>query len=265
MGVQKTGTKAKGLTRRCIISSIGVLGLGGLAYLLSRERPSFQDAQKDAGVRPSYVAYWQKQFQHLGHIGGITYSTNEAPRDHAGMATNFVVGTIGDRIKQPITVFKGAFEYASIKSESDFLSVLVDHEIDGHAKIFYEGSPEFKEDEFLIEGSQTAYDRNVEEDVIELYAYENQWKKRQERNISPEMAQTTLQQLWKNYSDLIHPVRNNAIANKASLEKFRKRFFLSEFEYMRISVNGKSGPVMLPNNQMMTVFGPVDLPSYLRK
>jgi len=266
MEKRKNGGPAKSwLTRRQVIGGICLLGIGGLAYLLSRERISFQDTQKDSEMRPSYVAYWQKQFQNLDHISSIAYSANEGPKDHAGMATNFVVGTIGNRIRQSITVFKGAFEYASIKSENDFLSVLVDHEIDGHAKIFYEGSPEFQEDEFLIEGSQTSYNSNVAQDVFELCAYENQWKKRQERNISAEMAQNTLQQLWKHYSDLIHPIRDNAIANKASLEKFRKRFFLNEFEYMRISVNGKSSPVMLPNNQMMTVFGPVDLPPYLRK
>lgn len=252
--------------RQFIIGGICLAGVGGLVHLLSDEKKiSFQEAQKNPNLRSPYVAYWQRQFQHLDHISSIAYSTNEAPKDHAGMATNFVVGTIGNRIKQSITVFKVAFEDRSITNENDFLSVLVDHEIDSHARIFYEGSPEFQEDEFLIEGSKTEYNSNVAQDVFELYAYENQWKKRKERSISSELEKHTLIQFWKRYSDLIHPIRDTSIANKASLEKFRKRFFLNEFQHMHVSFNNISSPFILPNNKIMTFYGPIDLPAYLKK
>lgn len=257
--------KRKGLVSRRKFFGLfaGAAVFGGLGYCLARYNPpTFQEARADKSLREEYVNHIAEPLEELEYIKDIIYLGGRGV-EGSGMSINFNPMDVGRRKSVSIYVYDNPFGHGSVKNENDFLSLLVDHEIEGHARNIYYGFGWFEMDDLLA--SPGEYSEQVFFDVYELIAYGNQLEKRHERGISKDTLKHTLGKYYDYYSDLINPVRDESIINRKMLGKFRERLFLEDFLDMFALLDGKRYKVILPGGVMNTKYGPVKLPENIIK
>ena len=241
-------------------------------YLALPGEPTFEEAKKDSGRREAYVECVEKRFKlnELPYVEDVYYSAGEGAADFPtsvegkpAMKTEWKGKT--DKDKDKIAVYDLAFNPDF--NEADFLSTLIDHEIEGHARpahFAFSDIGYFDEDEFVeVDGGVNV---GLLSSIYELYAYRNQIRMASERGVDSKFMAFICQSYWEHYSNIIHPESENRLKDKKPLRKFRELFFLPNFLTQEITMDGVySGTVIMPDRRMFTPYGPIELPDYLKE
>ncbi|HLD41913.1 MAG TPA: hypothetical protein VJB06_02670 [archaeon] len=252
---------------------LGRRALAGIADRFSGEHyVTFEEAQRDPSKREQYVKDVVRRFGllELVYLDRVSYCSeppkednNEIADSTSLMQTEHTIGDIGKKIPHRTTIYPIAFDSAKILTEGDFLSVLIDHETEGHAKPIYFGYEGIDVSHLLADEKNSI--EPLYTDVGELYAFRNQIKNASGRRVSPANLRNMDTLYWMYYSDLIHPIRNNDVKNPNELKKLREMFFSRRFLTDPIKTpRGYQGPIAIENGKMMTWFGWIELPDYLQ-
>jgi len=153
-------------------------------------------------------------------------------------------------------------------TENNFLSILIDHEIDGHAKPFHFAWSDvgyFDDDDFLSsDGTKIAMD--IFASVYELYALRNQIRKAPERGVDKEFLIDISKSYWMHYSRIIQPDADKDLKKPEIIRKFRIEFFIPELMHHTVTIGDQyRGPLITEDGKMITSYGPVELPDYLKE
>lgn len=217
-------------SRRFVLTA-GTLGLfGGAAtlglLLSSDETPekiakplvTFEDVRKnsDPAFRQSYL----DQFKHLfdrEFISTVDYDTEimkEKPDAYASI--DYIVGDEGKQKQYRVRVFPMSFNHKLVKRESDILSIIIDHEIEGHARLMHYGSPDLGENAFATTDGKyhAAYF-----DVYELRAFDNQMKNASGRGVSQACFNQCLLQYWRHYNNLLNADRSVSMKDPEVIDR----------------------------------------------
>ena len=220
---------------------------------------TFQDAKKNPVLRQAYVKQMAGKILPLEYVGKVYYVPRNTT-ENGGMAiANYNVGEIPSRKKYNIEVCLNAFNVDVIQNDNDFLSALLDHEIDGHAKNFHYGFSRFKESDFM--NGPASYNGTVLKAAFELEADGNQLTKTKERKVSEQMLTNTTLCYFNSYSDLYHPSASN-INEQGALERLRVEYFISELLKMTLTLDFPSGVhyhgrIITSDGSLMTNNGPI--------
>lgn len=215
--------------------ALGVgLGIGSLVVYdqMTDERPvkkakkhqkiSFQDAKdsNDAEIRQRYL----NQLSHLferPYTDQVVYSQSQK-MDDALAFVQHEGGDAGKRLAYTVEVFSLCFG-ETVKSEADLLSVIVDHEIDGHAKMlhFDSGIPER---DFMTEDGDYSYAYKF---YGEAHAYLRQMSTPRIKEISTIRHQKTAGLFIKNYALLMATSKSNlkdpSVIDRAAVSLFKPK------------------------------------------
>ncbi len=240
---------------------------------------SFEDAKNRPEKRAQYVNDIVRRFEldKLPYVESIEYAeiaSYTAPKEIHGPNAKFAMTTqsrsreIGNGGKFKILVYSPAFEAPNYLNENDFINGLGDHEVI-HAKMQSEGfhDIEFNTDDFSHKDHKEKFASILVDSITELYAYRNEINEAPKRNVSREHFLSSLRAYWFYYSNLICPSEeDNLLKNPEAIKRFREFFFAPFFLRMEITHKeiGYQGPVIMPDDRMMTYNGPLELPIYLK-
>ena len=225
------------ITRRegIILAGIGALGITGIFAVTAKpEKITFQEARENPELRQEYL----EQFKHLfdkPYVSEVVYEETQPENTKIGARVGgYNLGEMGNREAYKVEVYPFAFKGEPIKTEADFLSTLVDHEIEGHARIFYYGLKEMPESAFR--GTNGRY-HGAQIDAYEAFACQNQFMSPRIRSCSKEYGFGVLSQFHEYYSNLLSASKNFPFENPAAFEKAQTFFFKTTMLTARI--NGK--------------------------
>lgn len=182
------------LSRRkfLLASGAGLAGiLAGGAYF-TQEEITFEDAKADESLRNQYFERHQALFARP-YVKEVTYSKVASSSHQYAEVLGVLRGDAGSKKAYNIAVYDSAFSYG----ESELLSTVIDHEIDGHASFLHWGYADvngidIRPSMFLTKDGQynLAWDP-----ALELIAYSVQLARGKERGISENFFRF----LMKNY------------------------------------------------------------------
>lgn len=242
---RKSQQPVPGLSRRSLILTGGLLSIFGAMYVFSdRGKPvqttpyrvTFEDAKRDPALRQQYfdqnASYFQRPF-----VRSVHYRASAPPHlTHAGAGFEQQIDDIGKRIPSDVQVWPYAFEAKSVTNEKDFLNVIIDHEIDGHARLSYEGIPHFTIDQFRT-GTDAA-GRGTYHDslgaIVELIVYGYQIVQGRTKEVSRAQFENNFTNYGKYYERLFTTPRTGlkdpAVVDKALALLFQKDFLRTTYE-----------------------------------
>ncbi len=258
-------------------AAAGVLGYTGY-NLLQEKDPTFEEAKKDKTKRAAYVKSVVRRFglDKLPYVEGMNYSGGKplvyrqiSPKTDLvdiirAEIRNAYADDIGKRKKYSIDIYNHAF--ADSKCEDDFLNIVVDHEIEGHAKSWHYGASGFLYEDFLSVDGPDIIIPVILKDVNELHAFKVQIEKAaKERSVSNEIKRSSMQMYWYYYSDLVHPTREGRLKDESKLRKFREMFFTKSLADSEVETKQGVYPVISADMRIInTFYAPIELPDYLK-
>lgn len=251
--------------------------LGSALWFSHPNNPTFEEACADPNKRAAYVEAVERKFRlnELPYVEDIKYSSEarfDSKRGQAGMEVlDANVHSIGKGRKFVVQVYDGAFDSSFAANEMEFVSSLIDHEVEGHAKPQSSGYPNFQLQDLELahmcqvmtyEGSKEQI-LSVDEIVLELYAYRNQLRKAAQRGMNDHHNRVMGDYIYW-FSVLVNPQVQNSL-DKETLKRFLSDFFIPEFAQHDVEMRGYRGPLILHDGKMATYFGVIDLPDYLKE
>ena len=254
---------------KLIGSSLAGLGIVGALYFCFNREPTFEEAKAERNKRAPYVESVEKRFNldELPYIDDVLYKPEETNRPkmfiihdneiHGAMKT--VANT--ETRKSVVEIYDVAFNAST--TEGDFISVLVDHEIRGHALASFDNFDG-------IGGLKKAEWDNLPEDlsacVDELNAYRIQVREMRSRNTSEETTSSIRMRYVEYYSYLLTFPDTDPLVDSTVLRKLREAFFIPELLSFKVSTkSGYMGPIITPQGSIITEQGIIELPDYLKR
>ncbi len=245
----------------------------GLYFVFPRD-PTFEEAKKYPEKRQAYIEAVEKKFKldGLPYVEDVFYNNIKVERNvqsplegESAMRTVLTGRKPGE--EYDIEIYDAAFNPDF--SEPDFLSCLIDHEIEGHARPYHHSFSDIGgvEDSMFTKEDGKKFNEKLEYTVFELYAYTVQIKKLRERNVDTKFNNFIWSSYWEHYSDIIHPGAEKGLKEPGNLKRFRELFFVPELLKLMVSIKEfYTGPAISPDGgKIMTTYGPVELPDYLKE
>jgi len=261
---------------------IGLLSAATLAsYFILPQGLSFEEARRDGTKRAAYVESVERRFHldDLPYVADVRYDKNPkaspvsspVPGGSAIMMTLFEGKSTGE--EYAIDVYDGAF--AQEFTEAEFLSCLIDHEVEGHARSAYEEFADIglSPKDFVKDDGGHALDFLFY--VSELNSYRRQMSNMHRRPVSQNFRDSIYVAYWRHYSEILSPKFETALKNRDVIRKARKLFFIQEFLTRRLVIpenylasmpeGHRANPPVTAGGRMLTVYGFVELPDYLKE
>ncbi len=244
------------------LASLGLISGGSGLNALLNKHISFEDAQKDPSLRESFVNQLKAEYQRP-YITGVAYSSETPapvnpeirPQGIGAEVVGLNPADMGSRKAYEVRVYPGAFS-DNVKTERDFLSMIVDHEIEGHAAHFHFGGSITAQEFQLIDST---YHPAVQP-MLELVAYSGQLQRAQTRGVSPEYKDNIVQQYCSYYGQLLTSPREEfVLKNPETIRRAETLFFDPTLLSVRfgttplITRDGSRFLYLLPNNERLAL------------
>ncbi len=285
--------KKKGKWRLGLVAAAAALG--SVLWFGHPTDPTFEEAKQDKSKRADYVEFVERKYKlnELPYLHDVRYVDRlsgiaDGPPERSAMAmSGFHYNGSDKKARAIIHVYDVAFD--NLSSTNQFLSVLIDHEIEGHARpSYFDGFRGFENisipSDRYFEFHDPSYFTVTPGDIfLELYAYRNQLEVSKHRGLNEDETDEIRKSQLFYYHMLFHP-QIESMMNPETLKRLRADFFLRDFMYMDISVpstendtnwkrgteykKGKlwsRGPIITKDGNMMTPYGLLDLPDYLKE
>lgn len=195
----------------------------------------FQEAKNNPKLRLEYINKISEPYLKLAYIKEISY-LNANIQGQEEMHTVYILGQAGSQQKLKICIMPSIFDNEILQNDNDFLSALVDHEIEGHAKKLYYGYEKFSEDDFILDpkkfGQKKLFAKRPLQATFELEAYGNQLNNAVSRGMSNQFLETAVLRYYEYYCDLYNPSASNII-NQQKLEELKVEYFIPILLKMR--------------------------------
>ncbi len=219
--------------RKFIRVTIGAIGAIGLTALVGHVtcKPkygvSYQDAKRNPALREEFLRERTDLFKRT-YITDVMYkqtgeeSSTFQGYDKLAHIVGYKTGEMGMRKSYTLEVFADAFDNPAVTTENDFLSAIVDHEIEGHARAFHEGVDRFGDDKFRVHNG--AFHR-VMIPVQELIAYRHQWDQSTQRGVSKQFSQEIMNSYYNYYALLFLVQDPEQLVNPSIIKEAQIAFF----------------------------------------
>jgi len=272
------GVPAATLAVEEAVYGFGRRALAGIANRFSgTSYVTFEEAKRDPGKREQYVKDVVRRFglDNLPYVERVYYSELQDIQNASvtniqmSMSTDFIIGDIGKGKKHSIQVYKEAFDPLDNETESDFLSGLIDHETEGHARSVHFGFEDlggFKLKDFdFISGADSKIPYYFLTSISELSAYKKQVSLSRQRGTTQRKLNAVRVAYMQYYSLIMQPALDDLISDKSVLRRCREVFFDQQVLTSPIEATGyPGGTPLMPEGKLRTTHGIIELPDYLK-
>ncbi len=280
-GLLEVPHRAIGLPALIGLALGAATSIGGALYVgLSTPPPSVQtsqrityhQAQQDPSLRAEYVRSFNLAAQYpflrlVDYAPNLGFPMVTTSLDHPPAINE---GEPIVRIGQRSSVYVGpqAFTDPVISGDDDFLSVLADHEIEGHARYFSQGFPGFTIDNALTPDGQVTMFSSIEGNQVstlnppyELFAYEHQLSNPHGRRLSQDMHEKNVKSFSQEYINLIRLLNRRAYRDPRQIEDLATRFVIPNLILVISPFPNYTGPTYCDKGHIHATEGIVPLPS----
>src|SRR3989344_831260 len=244
----------------------------------TQRRITYQEARADPDLHQRYLAQFDDLTKTYPYIKGIVYAPNLGSGTMATSSLDHPPILGEGEPQNPIgtdnTVYVSprAFRVSSIQTEDDFLSVLVDHEIEGHARYLNQGFPGFTMSNALNSEGQfsrfnTAEGREIStlNPICELFAYQNQLDNPYNRRISAAQRESDVLMYNINFIDLLRIASGGQhYRDHLEIGRLAVRFARSELVGMISDLPNYRGPTYCNDGHVHVTEGTIHMPIALK-